>query len=83
MNRRPTDDRPYGVQIWPRDEEAFGAGTIGLDLEAPFSDDRLADAVLTINDGLSVFVTARSLDVLDEYGWRIIMAAFGVGRVRH
>ena len=83
--KRPANenDLPFGVQIWPRDERTPGAGTVGLDLEAPFSDDRLRDAVLTINNGLSVFVTARSLDVLDEYGWRIIMAAFGGTRVVH
>ena len=64
----------YGSTVRPRDELAPSATCIGMEVQAPLTDQRLALALETLDDGLSVLVLGVSQEEASNAAWEIIKA---------
>ena len=77
MTRAANDND--GATIWtsrvgPRDESAPSAKMIGMEVQAPLTDERLALALETLEDGLSVLVLGASQEEASDTAWTLIKA---------
>ena len=64
----------WASRVGPRDETAPGAEVIGMEVEAPLTDERLAVALQTLDNGLSVLVIGASQKEASDTAWEIIKA---------
>ena len=64
----------YGSTVRPRDESGPSATCIGMEVQAPLTDERLALALETLEDGLSVLVLGTSQQEASDTAWEIIKA---------
>ena len=70
------NDRPitWASQIRPLDESAPSADTIGMEVQTPLTEERMALALETLDDGLSVLVLGVSQEEASNAAWEIIKA---------
>ena len=70
------NDRPitWASQIRPRDESAPGPDTIGIEVQTPLTDERMAGALQTLDDGFSILVLGNSQQEASNTAWEIIKA---------
>ena len=77
MTRAANDkDGPivWASRVGPRDETAPDAKTVGMEVQTPLADERMALALETLESGLSVLVLGSSLEEARNGAWELVKA---------